>query len=905
MKIENKNVYEMSYEQIYSVVHPLLTKYYELFRILNISKEEFENIVVNIIKTSQEEDIDNINYVIYYEQKIRLVLSQKMNELSKNGEVVKVVSNYIEEKFSKGPAYKTALTNLKNLSDFFDTYNYYPSQDEIIGLINSNELLNNNLSLFFNQNKEKIVNGRVDEVVGSNTFISIVETYCMLNHIEIKEEDFEDPFKSNLPDDLRAYMLEIGKIPLLTDEEEMELGRRILMGDKEAQNTLVEHNLRLVVSIAKRFLGRGLPFLDLIQEGNIGLITAAERFDVTKGNKFSTYATWWIRQSVSRGVADKGRTIRIPVHLYEKLGNYELTKRRLRSELMREPTDEEVAEEMNLPESKIVEYRKIQQEPVSLNDLVGGGPKGDGDDTELEYFIPSDEDVEETVGQSMLKEEIEKLFIEAGLDRRAIEVIKLRMGTDTGKPMTLEAIGKMYNVTRERVRQIEARALKRLSNPRFKKRLQDFNGSKQYIGGTPHVESKMEIPKVVTPKPKREISLTALSPKTRKMELAYKSLIMYCDIEEKELQMICDKYGVGIPRKLTMQEIAAKYKMSLEKANKTCMGILRRIKYSPLGDESLNQLIDLDKKVKEEEKREKLEFAVETASCADKRQIDLLNELKEALDVNVSNIKAISVYFGLESEISLTEEEIAIYVERSKQLIHSLLIKTAEKLKDPKYEKARYLFYELKERAQILIGIRNRKESANMARKVTPLTEVLDCTMEELQEAVSFLTKEEKDLFDRRNGEDLENPISTLNADESSLFYSKVISALKKLISEPSYREKRLNDMGIKILHEDKEEKEEEKEVVLDKDDNSKLLQLFENNKISGIMGDLPQNEAMVVAINLLRSIPSSDISEYFGVSEEKAREATKRVLKEFKQLVTTQENTATKNSGNPQLIKK
>ena len=273
----------------------------------------------------------------------------------------------------------------------------------------------------------------------------------------------------NINDPVRMYLKEIGQIKLLTNEEELDLADRIIAGDEEAKTILAEANLRLVVSIAKRYVGRGMLFLDLIQEGNIGLMKAVEKFDVSKGYKFSTYATWWIRQAITRAIADQARTIRVPVHMVETINKLARIQRQLTLELNREPSEEELAKKMNTSVDKIREIYKISQEPVSLET-----PIGEEDDSHLGDFIKDEHNMspEEYATNEMLKDEISDILLT--LTEREEKVIRLRFGLEDGKARTLEEVGQLFGVTRERIRQIEAKALRKLRHPSRSRKLRDY-----------------------------------------------------------------------------------------------------------------------------------------------------------------------------------------------------------------------------------------------------------------------------------------------------------------------------------------------------------------------------------------------------------------------------------------------
>ncbi len=273
----------------------------------------------------------------------------------------------------------------------------------------------------------------------------------------------------SVDDPVRMYLREIGKIPLLTYDEELDLAKRILEGDEYAKQKLAESNLRLVVSIAKKYLGRGMLFLDLIQEGNMGLIKAVEKFDYTKGYKFSTYATWWIRQAITRAIADQARTIRIPVHMVETINKLIRTSRHLLQQLGREPTPEELSKELDMPIDKVMEIQKIAQDPVSLET-----PIGEEDDSHLGDFIQDDDSPapQDSAAYTLLKEQLDEVM--STLTPREAKVLRLRFGLDDGKARTLEEVGKEFDVTRERIRQIEAKALRKLRHPSRSKKLKDY-----------------------------------------------------------------------------------------------------------------------------------------------------------------------------------------------------------------------------------------------------------------------------------------------------------------------------------------------------------------------------------------------------------------------------------------------
>ena len=305
-------------------------------------------------------------------------------------------------------------------------------------------------------NAEDLILDNDDIILDDEDEVEIIDDVDVLEGVST-----EDP--------VRMYLKEIGNVPLLTTEQEVELAKRVEAGDEEAKKQLTEANLRLVVSIAKKYVGRGMPFLDLIQEGNMGLMKAVDKFDYTKGYKFSTYATWWIRQAITRGIADTGRTIRVPVHMVETINKTLRMTRTLLQELGREPTPEEVAERLNVSVSRVREVLKISRDPVSLDT-----PIGEEDDSHLGDFIEDDSALSpaDSAAFSMLRAEL-ATALESLTDRER-QVVKLRFGLEDGRARTLEEVGKEFNVTRERIRQIEGKALRKLRHPSRSKRLKDF-----------------------------------------------------------------------------------------------------------------------------------------------------------------------------------------------------------------------------------------------------------------------------------------------------------------------------------------------------------------------------------------------------------------------------------------------
>lgn len=354
-------------------------------------------------------------------------------------------------------------------------FNYLPTPDILLDIIGNNKLFFKSIELIVNKHKSEIISGNIEKIFDNSTIILIIESYCMLNNIEIKENYYIVPNEYNdstleMTDNINAYLLETRKRKLLSKEEERELAIKVKQGDAKARELLIESNLRLVVSIARKYLWRGLSFLDLIQEGNIGLMTAVDKYDVERGLKFSTYATHCIRQAIARAVADKSRNIRIPVHLYEKIRIYKKVVANLEAKLNRKPTINDIANEMGISVSEVTKLHKLQADTVSINTLIV-----DDDGVELESFIPASEETPEDIAiDGTIQYEVRKLLQDCNLKQIEIEILMLRFGFGDREPMTLEEIGKKYKITRERVRQIESNAFMKIRRSKYIKPLAEY-----------------------------------------------------------------------------------------------------------------------------------------------------------------------------------------------------------------------------------------------------------------------------------------------------------------------------------------------------------------------------------------------------------------------------------------------
>ncbi len=454
----------------YQKLKPSLMKIYFSFRYIGLKEEEFADICKKIIQEIQENDQSTENYEKEIEKKVKIKLSNIARKMLNNpNTAIDMIDSYINCKFKKTLDYETSLTYFKKLDAFLETYDYVLTPDLLVELIQKNKIYNKMLEIIFKQKENLIKSNNADTILDNNLFLSSIESYCELNHIEItiKEDDIEDFNDFFCDDSTKMYLKEIGEKELLTREEERELFERLANSDKLARQIIIERNLKLVVSIARKFQNNGLPLLDLIEEGNIGLIKAVDKFDYKRGNKFSTYATWWIKQNITRAIADKGRNVRVPVHLYEKIKRYKRTVTELENKLGRTPTINELANEMGLSIPQVANLDKLELDTISTNLIVG-----EKEDKELEDFLPSmSETPEEIMIVKNLKTEVRSLLEKCNLKPKEMDVLTLRIGLTGEEPMKLAEVGEIMHLTRERVRQLEANGFVKLIRSKYIKDL--------------------------------------------------------------------------------------------------------------------------------------------------------------------------------------------------------------------------------------------------------------------------------------------------------------------------------------------------------------------------------------------------------------------------------------------------
>lgn len=461
-----KNISEiknMTQHQLESLLNPFIEKERLKYNYINLPQSIYLSELKEI-----EDTMDFSDGEIDIESMIKNCSKRYIADmLEEEKKFPKIVNNFIKKNIKPQNKYQDNIISFEKIVNFFHDFNCFPPPNLLIELIDKNDTLNKILQDVVENNLEILQKYDIDSKFSDDISKNFIELYCLKNNIEIKKEDDiqEEDYTEFITDitntvytddSVKMYLQEIHK-PILTKEQEKSLALRIRNGDEKAKELFIERNLRLVIKVARKYTGHGISFLDLIQEGNLGLIKAVDKFDVTKGYKFSTYATCWIRQSIQRSLGDKSRNIRLPVHLYEKVKKYELLKKELSLKFNREPTFEELSKKMRVSIDTIYKYERLEHDTISLNMIVGDK------DSELEDFISlSTESIDNQFIEENLKDVIENLLKNSHLTTKEIDILKLRFGIGTNDPKTLEETGKIYGVSRERIRQIQEKALKKI-----------------------------------------------------------------------------------------------------------------------------------------------------------------------------------------------------------------------------------------------------------------------------------------------------------------------------------------------------------------------------------------------------------------------------------------------------------
>lgn len=476
MKLTVTSIMNMSEDEIYASIEPIIEKIYQEYKYLNLSKKDMKQIVGSVIVQSVTDYSSDKNYDSYLQELLKKRLDDETQQkLKEDDQKEEIINRFINSMATKDDNGKEKIS-LKIISHFLKKYHIEMDLDSILELISSNAILENTLKETVENHRDLITENKLYHISKDQNILGLIEGYCMDHDIEIKDVDDSNTLENfidsdhYLDDSVKQYLKEISRKPLLTAEETKELAIKYKQGDMKARQTLIERNLKLVVSVAKKMPKNYLSFLDLIQEGNLGLIKAIEKFDPEKGTRISTYATWWIRQAIWRGIADTGRNVRLPVHMNEQINQYRKAKSSFEKEFGREPSLAEIAQGMNIPLDTVRKLNIYLHDTTSLNVPLSD----EADSEELQNMLPSQEEsVEDSSIHRELQEKLPRILKE-NLTERELKVMYLRFGLEDGKIRTLEEIGREFDVTRERIRQIESKAIRKLKSPKVSRQLRDF-----------------------------------------------------------------------------------------------------------------------------------------------------------------------------------------------------------------------------------------------------------------------------------------------------------------------------------------------------------------------------------------------------------------------------------------------
>ena len=927
MGLNYKDIHQMDSEKIYEFLLQIINKVYQQFYYVGLSQEEYHKMVLNIIDNLKTKKEDRINSELL-EKEIRMVLSQRAKELIINPETsFKIINNYINQKFSKVSSYDEAIKCFVKLDSFLETYEFVPNIDLLIKLINENNIFNQMIKIIYEQNDKKIKQGHLEEVFDSTLLIQTIETYCMISNIEIKQDDPEEIYDLNdsiLTDAVKTYLREISKTPLLSLEQEKELAYKISQGDTRARKLFIESNLRMVVNIAKRYTGRGLSFLDLIQEGNIGLMKAVDKFDLEKGYKFSTYATWWIRQGITRSIADKGRNIRIPVHLYEKVSLLSKTITNLENKLNRKPTIDEIANEMRLSIDAVKKLYCLYTDTVSINT-----PIGDENDTELGDFISDKADLPEDITiNNALRPELLQLLKQCNLTENQIKVLVLRYGLSGMNPMTLEQVGAILKVTRERIRQHESKALLKI---RRSHHIKDFAIYMQFPKkALNNIERFREIYREPGNEYRKHIDIEAVNKKEedemRKFQTIYEYFNNYTKeqineviskLSDEEKELIKSRYGDDLynPKSstLTQTQVTKFYGSLVPKIRRMLVNLtngtasVKKPIYSYFEnytndqvDEAITRLSNEDKEIIRIRYTQNLDDSNKCALTEKQRRRfynTIIPMIKKLLlnknDVKMGKkLKLIYEYFENYTKEEVNEV-IAKLSDEEKELIK---LRYGENLDNPisnaltSNQSTRFYSVLIPKIRRLLI---NKERKKRMPKPIYQFFE--DNTKEEVDDAISKLSDEEKELIKLR----YVGPSNiTLTSKDSSKFYGVLIPKIRKLLNTKidAVNESEVKPEKNEIINNEVlivEEKEHSirnndiKNNSITKDDYMKMLDLIKTPAFNQLMNMLTVKESIIVSLKLGyvddKYFSTESIAQFLGIEEEEVRRITKEVLIKYK----------------------
>ena len=788
MKLNCEKIKELNPKDILQIILPIVDNIYKKVEYIEIPKDEFYALVIDNIMDSKITYNGTISYEKYIKNKIDLSLSFQIKKyLLIPEKSYIIINNYINTYLSLGLTINDSIQEIKKLDNFFEKYDYIPDPDMLLKITKNNQKFSRMIQLIIGENTKQVEIDHLAKISDDNTLILVVEIYCMLNNIKFKESEMDSEIDlkedaAEVTSSLKMYLKEISRRPLLSLEEEQELAKQISEGNEEAKNIFIESNLRLVISVAKKYIGRGLSFLDLIQEGNIGLMTAVNKYDLSKGVKFSSYAVWWIRQSIQRAVEDKGRNIRIPSYMSREISKYKKAVSTLELKLNREPTVNEIASEMNISITEATKLNKLQIDTVSINKLVG-----DEEDNELEDFISSTEEtLEEKVITSTMQEKVREL-LEKELTSKEADVLILRFGLNDGKPLSLREIGERLNISPEGVRKNETRALMKLRKSDSIKTFVEYMDVP--FEALEQLDNFRKLYKETGDTTKKFLKKRKKSDVQRKIKTIYDHFEDYSkeqidtvleNLSEEEKELIVARYGEDLNNPVPSKQLSKKQS---DKFYNVLIPKIRKI---------LNSQNSASKKETKEVESENILSNQETANLT-KSSLKDKSVIKEEKRVDTQKkhppkIKSFYEYFN-----DYSKEQINIILKNLSEKEKSLIITMYGKdLSNP--VPARLSYEQTIDFCKVLIPkIRDLLDNQNInikSKKIRSIYEYFkDYPKEQIDTVLENLSEEEKELIVARYGEDLNNPVSgKLNKEQINKFYNILIPKIRRLLAGPNKR---------------------------------------------------------------------------------------------------------------------
>lgn len=874
---KNNNSYDV--DKLYLELSPIIEFYYRQFSFvfgdshITMDNGFYNNFIKAIIKSNISElvQLKNVNLNKYFENKFKYAINDYIkNQFSNSQKFLAITSNYINANVNYSNNYNLAQKSLDDIVSFFMDIGYFPNLDNLISLISNNEILNNVLNVIVQKNLKEIKQDKIDQLFDNEIFISFIEAYCILNEIgfeDIDEQEISEELllyleKENnqnqkcneidaesvyINDMVKIYLNEIRK-PLLSSEEVIELFKKAKQGDKKAKNKIIERNLRLVVSIAKKYNVRGLEFLDLIQDGNIGLMKAFEKYDVSKECKFSTYATWWIRQTIIRGIYDKARSVRLPVHVNENLNEFRKSYEEIKKDMGLEPTVEDLAEVLNMDKTEILKLYQLMFDTVSLNTIIN-----DDGNSEFGDFIPDlNSDVEVDIMTKDLNEDLINLLKNCRLSDRELDVLILRFGLVDDRIETLEKIGKKYNCSRERIRQIENKALEKIRRSPYIKQFAVYMDNPDValknigidINDTKKGAQKIRIPSNSFKREK--ISQRKIKQRLRRNN---SSKLLPDDIMEQSTYI----ESTTLSEPLIKQK-DSDYKMTLITATENVQELEKQKKETT----SFN-LIKGELRM-----NKKLQTIYKYLSDYSKEDIDSVID-----SLNDDEKELIKLRYGEDLENPVTSEKWNTQFNNS---FYGSLI--------PK----------IKRRLRKLNEVSHRIKRVN---KLKTIYQIFDnYSKEQIDLVISRLNEEDKNLIKLRYGEDLENPVTSVEwkSSYSPKLYGNLFPKMRRYLNKMILGEDNENNKVDDIVSEKDESNVQQinSKNEFSKDDYVKILELLKTPTFSEIMQFLPPKEAVVIALRLGyvddKYFTSKSIADFLGIEEIDVMEITKKVLLVYKE---------------------